>query len=349
LYLIGATSSAQYAFGAFGHQCEGAVESNQYQTANTLVPTAVSAADATHLQFTFPPSSHNYQIGDTASVSGVTGSGNPNTSSSCDSNNVNGAIVTAISGDIVIFSGFSNLSGSYSGGTVSPCFRERFALLRYTDTGAFTSLFMPYLKNAPPTRTVQQQACGTQVVQGSETTCFSDTQMTYTNGVVQTLAAYDTAAHGAFSMAVSGGPQEIVNNQGTITWKVDSVTAGARTFTPPAGTWYPDKPLIVNGNGFVINHPGGVQPSAYTVHFTQTPVAQRKVSISFRPAQIAGATQVRFRYNGSSEDLGVSACGTICSVAVLLPLGTTSLNWDYLDVNGNVLASNSLPAVTTAN
>jgi hypothetical protein len=115
-------------------------------------------------------------------------------------------------------------------------FNERQHILRVHDTGTFETLIAPYRNGETPMRTVNTQSCGTQIVQGSETTCFNDSALTYTNGNIQVLTVYDTSSQSAYGMAATGGAQELVNNgAGTIAWTIEDTVAGTRCITLPAG------------------------------------------------------------------------------------------------------------------
>jgi hypothetical protein len=341
-YLLRSSSSGQYAFGSFAHQCEGTIQNNQYQTANTLTPISIALVDSSHLKFTFAANSHNYQIGDEASISGVTGAGAPNISSGCNWANNTGAWVTAVSGNDVTFTNAfgATLSGSYSGGSVVPCFRERFALLRYTDTGSFTTLFQPWNKGSAPTKTVTSQTCGIQTVTTSpvsSTECISETEYTYVSSSKNVLSSYDSASHSAFSLTISGGPAECALSATTGTCYFSGMTPGTRTITLPVGFTVTSGAVGRSGGNYTLYYPGGSTPTTTSFTFSTTPVARRSVPFSFTPP--SGTSTVRIKA-GSAYALSV-ACSSACSASVELPTTPQSVSWEFVDGAGNVLfASN---------
>src|ERR1035438_4603591 len=89
-------------------------------------------------------------------------------------------------------------------------FAEIQGILRVHDTGPFTTLILPYRKTETPTRTVSQQPCGVQIVQGAETSCFNNSAATYSNASASILTVYDASSQSAFDSTVTGGPQEVV-------------------------------------------------------------------------------------------------------------------------------------------
>jgi hypothetical protein len=150
-------------------------------------------------------------------------------------------------------------------------FSETQHILRVHDTGAFTTILMPYAKTATPARTVTQQACGTQVVQttllGVETTCFSGSAAQYSNGLTSSiLTVYDSSTQSAFGITASGGPQEVVAGAAQIVWTISGVEAGTRSLTLPAG-WTPTTPLAQSGNTFTASFAGGAQTAPVSYVF----------------------------------------------------------------------------------
>ena len=154
-------------------------------------------------------------------------------------------------------------------------FSETQHILRVHDTGAFTTILMPYAKTATPARTVTQQACGTQVVQttlsGVETTCFSGSAAQYSNGITSSiLTVYDGTTQSAFGATAAGGPQEVALSPTQIVWTISGVEAGTRTLTLPAG-WKPTTQLAQNGNTFTASFSGGPQTAPVTYTFVPAP------------------------------------------------------------------------------
>jgi hypothetical protein len=148
-------------------------------------------------------------------------------------------------------------------------FSETQHILRVHDTGTFTTILMPYAKTVTPTRTVTQQACGTEIVQmtasGREITCFGNSMAEFSNGATSSiLTVYDSSTQSAFGVTAAGGPQEVALSPTEIVWTISGVEAGARSLTLPAG-WSPTTPLAQSGNTFTVSFPGGQQtaPVAY--------------------------------------------------------------------------------------
>jgi hypothetical protein len=160
----------------------------------------------------------------------------------------------------------------YQAANGSP-FAETQHILRIHDTEPFTTILLPYNKNARPVRTVTQQACGIQIVQetgqnGRETTCFNDSAAQYSNGTMSVLTLYDGSAQSAFGVRAGGGPQEIAIEAGKITWTISGVESGRRSVTLP-GNWSPSQPLAQSGGAFTYTFSGGLQATPVTVVFTQ--------------------------------------------------------------------------------
>jgi hypothetical protein len=148
-------------------------------------------------------------------------------------------------------------------------FSEAQHILRVHDTGPFATLLLPYPKTAQPARTVKQAACGVQITQGAEQTCFNDSAATYTNGTKSVLSAYDGTTQSAFGVTASGGPQEALIANGQIAWTLSGVAAGVRTITLPAGSWTASPAIAGSGNVFTYAWPGGQQVQPVTVVFTK--------------------------------------------------------------------------------
>ncbi len=149
-------------------------------------------------------------------------------------------------------------------------FAEVQDILRVHDTGPFTTIILPYEKTETPTRTVSQQSCGVQIVQGSETTCFNSSLATYLNGSTEILSVYDTSSQTAFGITASGGPQEVVVKSGQVVWTISGIESGIRTLTLP-GTWYPNPSVPNSGSTYSYAFAGGAQASPVTITFSQAP------------------------------------------------------------------------------
>jgi hypothetical protein len=114
---------------------------------------------------------------------------------------------------------------------------------------------------------VKQAACGIQITQGAEQTCFNDSAATYVNGTESVLSVYDASTQSAFGVTAGGGPQEVAIANGQVTWTLSGVAAGVRTITLPSGNWMPSPAIAGSGNGFTYAWPGGQQAQPATVVF----------------------------------------------------------------------------------
>jgi len=161
----------------------------------------------------------------------------------------------------------SRESGEYSAANGTP-FAETQDILRVHDTGPFATIILPYRKTEAPARTVTQQACGVQILQGSETTCFNGSAATYMSGTTAVLATYDNSTQSAFGITVTGGPQEVVVQGGQITWTLSGSVAGTRSLTL-SGNWSPNVSVAQSGSTYSYAFPGGAQTAPVTVVFTQ--------------------------------------------------------------------------------
>lgn len=149
-------------------------------------------------------------------------------------------------------------------------FAEIQDILRIHGAGPFTTIILPYRKTETPTRTVSQQSCGVQILQGSETTCFNPSAAQYSNGTKSILTVYDGSTQSAFGVTLAGGPQELVIQSGQIMWTLSGETAGTRSLTLP-GTWYASQPVTQTGSTFSYAFPGGQQTAPVTITFTPSP------------------------------------------------------------------------------
>jgi hypothetical protein len=157
----------------------------------------------------------------------------------------------------------------YQAANGSP-FAEIQDILRIHGPGPFTSIILPYRKTETPTRTVTQQSCGVQIVQGIEITCINPSAAQYSNGAKSILTVYDSSTQSAFGITIVGGPQEVVIQTGQIVWTLSGVEGGNRSLTL-SGTWYPSQPVSQTGGTFSYSFPGGQQTAPVTITFTQTP------------------------------------------------------------------------------
>jgi hypothetical protein len=149
-------------------------------------------------------------------------------------------------------------------------FAEIQDILRIHGSGPFTTLILPYRKTDTPSRTVTQQACGVQIVQGGATSCFNNSTATYTSASTSILTVYDGSTQSAFDLTVTGGPQEVVKRSGQVRWTFGGVRPGPRNLTLP-GTWYPNQAVSVAGATYSFNYPGGAQTAPVSIVFSSTP------------------------------------------------------------------------------
>src|SRR5207247_9619285 len=119
-------------------------------------------------------------------------------------------------------------------------------VLRMHDTGPLATVILPYRKTEAPSRTVTQQACGIQIVQGAATTCFNNSAAIYSNGATSILTTYDNSTQSALGLTLAGGPQEVVVQSGQIVWTISGTAAGTRSLTLP-GTWTANVPVAQSG------------------------------------------------------------------------------------------------------
>ena len=147
-------------------------------------------------------------------------------------------------------------------------FSESQDILRVHDTGPFTTLILPYRKTEAPVRTVTQQACGIQIAQAGETTCFSNSVATYTNGATSIVTVYDNSLQLAFGMTLLGGPQEVAVQTGQIVWTISGAQPGIRTLTLP-GNWTASPSVPNIGPIYTYNYAGGLQAAPVTITFKQ--------------------------------------------------------------------------------
>jgi hypothetical protein len=149
-------------------------------------------------------------------------------------------------------------------------FSEVQDILRIHDTGPFSTIILPYRKTEVPDRAVTRQACGIQIVQGLETTCFNDSAATYTNGNTSILTAYDDSTQSAFGLSVAGGPQEVALQSGQIAWTLSGAKSGLRTVNLP-GNWIPNTPVNHIGTAYSYSYSGGLQSAPITIVFKKAP------------------------------------------------------------------------------
>ncbi|HWF10277.1 MAG TPA: hypothetical protein VG297_17540, partial [Bryobacteraceae bacterium] len=163
-------------------------------------------------------------------------------------------------------------------------FAETQHILRVHGNGGFTTVMLPNRKGEARANTVTQQACGTEVTQGSEITCFNASAASYAKGGTRLLAVFDSSTQTDFGLTVTGGPQEVIVESSQIIWTLGGVQAGPRSITLP-GIWYPSPAQGVTrtGNTWTYNYAGlpspqqgadtvAAQPVPVTITFSQVPV-----------------------------------------------------------------------------
>lgn len=163
----------------------------------------------------------------------------------------------------------SRESGEFQAANGAP-FSEAQDILRIHDQGPFTTMILPYRKTEVPTRTVTRQACGTQIAQGSEMSCFNNSAATYANGATNILTVYDNSTQAAFGLTVGGGPQEVAAQTGQVTWIISGARPGVKNLTLP-GNWTADKSVPHNGDVYTYTWAGGLQAAPVTIVFRRVP------------------------------------------------------------------------------
>ena len=149
-------------------------------------------------------------------------------------------------------------------------FAEIQDILRVHDAGPFTTIILPYRKTETPVRTVSQQSCGVQIVQGDETSCFNKSMATYESGRRRIVIVYDDSAQSAFGVALSGGPQEVVIRGDRVTWTIGGIKAGPRNLGLP-GSWTPEPSVPRVGDSFTYSYAGGAQADPVTITLSKNP------------------------------------------------------------------------------
>ena len=215
--------------------------------------------------------------------------------------------------------------------------------LRIRATGDVAAIYLPYRKAESPTRTVTLESCGTQIVQGSATTCISSSGANYSDGTTEVLSTFDATSRTSATMTASGGPQEATKTASSVVWKVGGLAGAERALTLPSG-WYPDKPIRVDGTTFYAYH-DGTPNSEITITFSQTPTTLTRKTIQL--PGVSGAAGVKLRVDG--EWLGYAACSSGCAASLSLAAGSHTLAWQYLDSSGAAVGDESAAQTVTAN
>lgn len=220
-------------------------------------------------------------------------------------------------------------------------FRERQHILRVrTSDSALETVLLPWRKGESTTFTVTNQACGTQIVRGTHTTCSNADRVTWTDGTDYSLMATGAAEVTYQSMTIAGGPAEIRTSGSDYIATVQGLTPAVRTITLPSGSWYPNGAAVrVSGNQYRLYHDGAAGPRSVT--FSATP-SGGVYTQQFRAP--SGASSIVIEAGGVA--VASEACATSCSVTVALPSGATSIRHKWTDSNGVVLFESGSRQVT---
>lgn len=221
-------------------------------------------------------------------------------------------------------------------------FRERQHILRVkTSDAALETVLLPWRKGESTTFTVTNQACGTQVVRGTHTTCSSADKVQWTDGTDVSLMATGIASVSYSNLTLSGGPAEVRSSGSGYVAVVDGLSAQNRTVTLPAGSWYPNGAAVtVAGNQFRLFHDGTTgQPRSVTFSGS---ASGGSISLGFSPP--AGGTSVRVYIDGVA--VAQEACASTCSFELQLPSGTFNLKHAWVDVDGSVFLTSTENSIT---
>ncbi len=214
-------------------------------------------------------------------------------------------------------------------------------ILRVHDTGPFETVITPTAGGGAQPVVSYSNGVYTATFGSNESLSWNDSYSTFTDGVMQILATYNSSSQSAFGITASGGPQEIVNNgAGKITWTIDDVNPAVRTLALPPGNWYPSVPVQQNAGVYTYYHAGGTEPAPAVVTFTQAPVPLRTVPLNYSAPP--GAAQIRVKFGSSTNYTAIAACNPLCSIVMQSPLGTWPEQHDFLDANGNVITSSQV-------
>lgn len=203
-------------------------------------------------------------------------------------------------------------------------------IFRLHDTGPFDVHILPVAKSGGSTGTASIQACGFRVIRGSETTCQSETEVTWTNGTAKLLASFDTNSHTASNITLTGLPGEVYMSSATAgTYSVSSLTAGTGCIDLSAfgGTWYASRPVTnPSTNKFCLYNAGADattgQPTTYTVTLSTTSGTRRVIPLQ----SYAASGYIYWRFGSASEFVGAVACSGECTLNVLSPSGSRAVS-----------------------
>lgn len=226
------------------------------------------------------------------------------------------------------------------------------AFIRLLTTGGANVIFLPHVKSGAASAAPTVITGGHQIVNGSNTTTVTDDVITFTDGSKKIVRAKNANTVSAFNVSLSGGAQSVVMASSTAgLWSSTGMTAGLRCIDMSAfgGTWYANKPVMnPSANTFCIYHPGGVQPTPYSITLSTTPGTRRTLSFAFKLP--TGADAVRVGVGSNTEFAALATGSGSASVSILSPLGTQACEnpsdgsvcqpyfWEYL-ASGAVIAS----------
>jgi hypothetical protein len=217
-------------------------------------------------------------------------------------------------------------------------------ILRVHDNGPFETVITPTIASGTQPLVSYGNGVYTATFGSDESLIWNDSYSAFTNGMAQILTTYNGSTQSAFGMTASGGPQEIANNgAGTVTWTIEDVNPATRSLKLPPGVWYPSVPVQQSAGVYTYYHGGGAEPSPAIIIFTQTPVTLRSVPLNYSPP--LGAVQVRVKFGSSTNYAAIAACNPLCSIVMESPVGTWPEQHDFLDSNGNVIASSQVRSV----
>lgn len=221
-------------------------------------------------------------------------------------------------------------------------FTEKQDLLRVKTSGSsMETIILPWRKGESATFTVTNEACGTQIVRGTHTTCSSADMVTWTDGTDSSLMAVGTTGGTYAGMTITGGPGEIRTSSTNYIATIDGLSAQNRTITLPAGSWYPNGPAVtVASNQFRLFHDGTTgQPRAVTFSGT---ASGGSLPLGFSPP--SGGEYVRVYIDNVA--VAQEACSATCSFELQLPSGTFTIKHAWVNSGGSVFLTSTERSIT---
>lgn len=221
-------------------------------------------------------------------------------------------------------------------------FRERQHILRVkTSDSSLETILLPWRKGESTTFTATNQACGTQIIRGTHTTCSSAEAVTWTDGTDSSLMAVGTTGGTYAGMTITGGPGEIHTSSANYIATIDGLSAQNRTVTLPAGSWYSNGAAVtVASNQFRLFHDGTTgQPRVVT--FSGTP-SGGSLPLGFSPP--SGGEYVRVYIDNVA--VAQEACAATCSFKLQLPYGTFKVKHAWVNSGGSVFLTSAERSIT---